>query len=58
MLKNVASWSKIKQDNPKLAVEKTIGRENLAAVRPPMLAKNGQKQIFCRIFSQLKFEKC
>jgi hypothetical protein len=39
----VASRPKILQINSKPAVEKTIGREILAAVRPPIYGKSSRK---------------
>jgi hypothetical protein len=39
----VASRPKILQNNSKPAPEKTVGREKLAAVRPPYFAKSGRK---------------
>jgi hypothetical protein len=39
----VASRPKILQNKSKPAVEKIIGRENLAPLRPPILDKSGRK---------------
>jgi hypothetical protein len=40
----VANRPKILQNNSKPAPEKKVGREKLAAVQPPFVAKTGRKK--------------